>query len=433
MTITMPSGLQDLASVVVGADFPEGDEDALRRLGEAWTACGEQVGEVLGDAEAAISDVLSTMEGQTADSFREFGDKLTQGDEAPLVALQGLCEQVGEACDNLALDVEYTKISIITALSILLAQIAAMLALAAVTFGASTAGIPAAQAATQGVVRGIMQGLLKMVQEVVKQIVINLGINLGVDAGIQLGQMGAQDRDLDDWDTSKTEGAALSGAAGGLGGGIANGVFGAIGKNVGGRLFGEAAETGADAAGKVGGKPASAANLGNEMVGGTAGGVMGAGMNNQFQADNAGEEVDHSKESMGSGLSGGAIGGGASGAGSFKDSFETIQSGALFDSDGGSTPGQGGGDSAGGQSGWQEWDGAPPVGSETEIFADQSGSSDFTQQAKDGVADGTADMKNPDEWKFEPQEVPPHLVNGTEDDYPVDAGEVPPPEGLELT
>ncbi|MBE9372945.1 hypothetical protein IQ251_00640 [Saccharopolyspora sp. HNM0983] len=489
MTVTMPQGLQDLASVVVGADFPEGDEDALRRLGEAWAACAGEVETVLGDTEGAVKDALSTMEGQTAESFKEFGDRLTQGEEAPLVALQKMCEEVGEACDNLALDVEYTKISIITALSILFAQIAAMLALAAVTFGASTAGIPAAQAATQGIVRGIMQGLLKLVQEVVKQIAINLGINVGVDFAIQGGQALAGDRD--GLDTDKTTAAALSGAAGGLGGGIANGVFGAVGKNLGGRLFGEAAETGAEsagkaggeAAGKIGGKTASGANLVNGMAGGTAGGVMGAGMNNQFQADNAGEDVEHTEQSMGSGASGGAIGGGASSAGSFRESFDTLSSGTLSGSGGGNGPGGSGGQ------GWQEWDGAPPVGSETEIFAggdqsgdagsgsqtggsdtasdadsfttaqtsgsdadsfetaqtsgsdadsfetaqtsgdsqpgnDQSGSSGIEQQAKDGLADGTADMKDPHEWTPSPEEIPPHLVNGTDDDYPIGAGEI---------
>jgi hypothetical protein len=36
MTIQIPEAVQWLVPIVVGADWPEGDEDALRRLAQAW-------------------------------------------------------------------------------------------------------------------------------------------------------------------------------------------------------------------------------------------------------------------------------------------------------------------------------------------------------------------------------------------------------------
>lgn len=423
MTITMPQGLQDLASVVVGADFPEGDEDALRRLGEAWATCAGEVEGVLEDTEAAIKDALSTMEGQTADAFKEFGESLTNGEEAPLPALQKLCEKLGEACDNVALEVEYTKISIITALSILFAQIAVMIAMAAVTFGASTAAIPAAQAATQAVTRSMVEVLkqiiMKVIQEVIKQIAINMAMNLTVDGMIQLGQMGAGDRK--EWDTSKTGAAALSGVAAGIAGGAVGGLLGGATKgltNGVGEKIGDAVgdKFGSKIGGQVGGKVQwGGAILGGAGVGAGAG-TLGAALNNEFQP--GGEQTD---QSLGAGAAGGAIGGGMGGAHGYKTDLDNFTPGSSFDK-----PGLNSSDSGTSGPGWSDWDSAPPKDTDVtdlvgggEQWKEWDGAPPIDTDVTDLVGPGTPPpppgLFDKGGWSPNPSDYPPHMVPASED------------------
>lgn len=201
----MPESLQWLMPIVVGASWPEGDEEKLRAMRDAWTAAAKSVEEVLGDGNNASKAALGCMSGQTAEKFEEYWQKYVEGD-AYLVNLQQICTDLAAGCDNAALGVEYTKLSIIFALGILAIQIAAMIASAVATFGTSTAGIPIAQAATRITVQMIFQQL-------VKQILINVAINVGVDAAIQGIQFAKGDRKS--WDVGKTVDAGIAGVAAG--------------------------------------------------------------------------------------------------------------------------------------------------------------------------------------------------------------------------
>ncbi|AOS62142.1 WXG100-like domain-containing protein [Actinoalloteichus hymeniacidonis] len=211
MGIEIPEWVQWLTPIVVGASWPEGDETALRRLGEGWEACGTEVGEVADVAEAAGQAALATMEGATADAFREFWGQYVVNDPQFLPKLQELCTELGAACDNAALEVEYTKLSIIAALVMLAASIASMVAAAFATFGTSTAGIPIAQAATRVTVQMLFRQLIQ-------QIALNLAVNIGVDVAIQSGQMLAGNRTS--WDGGKTLSAGITGLASGIAGGL---------------------------------------------------------------------------------------------------------------------------------------------------------------------------------------------------------------------
>ncbi|MEU3645353.1 hypothetical protein AB0E59_18375 [Lentzea sp. NPDC034063] len=202
----MPESVQWLMPIVVGANWPEGDEEKLRVMRDAWTAAAKSVEEVLGDGNNASTAALGCMSGQTAEKFEEYWKKYTEGD-AYLVNLQQICTDLAAGCDKAALGIEYTKYSIILALIILAIQIAAMIASAVATFGTSTAGIPIAQAATRITVQMVFQQL-------VKQILINVAINVGVDAFIQGVQFAKGDRKS--WDVGKTVDAGIAGVAAGV-------------------------------------------------------------------------------------------------------------------------------------------------------------------------------------------------------------------------
>jgi hypothetical protein len=219
MGIDIPDAVKWLTPIVVGASWPEGDEDKLWAMRDAWEAAAKAVGEVLADGNAASTAALGCMSGETSKKFEEHWKKYTEGD-AYLVNLQQLCTDLAAGCDNAALGIEYTKLSIIASLIILAAQIAMMIASAVATFGASTAGIPIAQAATRVTVQMVFQQLIR-------QIIINVAINVGVDAAIQTYQMVFSERKS--WDVGKTVDAGIAGVAAG----IASGAVGAASKGLG--------------------------------------------------------------------------------------------------------------------------------------------------------------------------------------------------------
>ncbi|MGH8964868.1 MAG: hypothetical protein ACRDXB_06005, partial [Actinomycetes bacterium] len=72
MTIQIPEPVQWLVPIVVGADWPEGDEDALRRLAQAWEQAAKAISVATGDGSAAAQAVGSAMQGEAADAFAEY-------------------------------------------------------------------------------------------------------------------------------------------------------------------------------------------------------------------------------------------------------------------------------------------------------------------------------------------------------------------------
>ena len=63
MTIQIPEAVQWLVPIVVGGDWPEGDEDALRRLAQAWEQAATAIGEVTCDGNTAALAALSAIQG----------------------------------------------------------------------------------------------------------------------------------------------------------------------------------------------------------------------------------------------------------------------------------------------------------------------------------------------------------------------------------
>ncbi len=212
MSITIPSEITWLFPIVVGESWPEGDEDKLRALGEAWRAASADIDEVITQAGNAATTSFGAMEGQAADAFQEYWKKFVEGADAYLVKLKESCDGLAGTCDNTALEVEYAKYAIIAALIMLAIEIAALIAAAFGTFGTSTAGIPIAQAATRITVQMIFR---KLITAILREVLTEVAI----DAAIQGIQIAKGDRKS--WDWSKTGGAALSGAiSGAIGGGM---------------------------------------------------------------------------------------------------------------------------------------------------------------------------------------------------------------------
>ncbi|CCH35025.1 glycohydrolase toxin TNT-related protein [Actinosynnema sp. NPDC047251] len=227
MGIEIPSEVTWLFPIVVGQSWPEGDETALRRMADAYRTAAQGVKSVIDEANGAASTVMASQTGEAVGRFEEYWKKFADGDESYLPKLQKICEQLAESCDNTALEVEYTKLSIIASLIALAIEIAALVAAAFGTFGATTAGIPIAQQATRLIVQfTFRQLILAILKEV--------AISVGIDAAIQGVQMLSGNRE--NWDWGKTGEAAVSGAVSGLVGGVSGGM-----KFEGGGLAGQVA------------------------------------------------------------------------------------------------------------------------------------------------------------------------------------------------
>ncbi|MFD0810731.1 toxin glutamine deamidase domain-containing protein [Amycolatopsis umgeniensis] len=260
----MPDAVKWLLPIVVGESWPEGDEDKLRELRDAWHNASKAVQPIADTATKGATEVLGGWTGEGAEKFAEAWKKFVEGDDAYFKSLADSSKALGDSCNATALDVEYTKYMIIISLVILAAQIVAMIAAAAVTFGGSTAGIAPAQIATrmtvQMIFRQLMQklaqeGFKKVAKELLekllkeglkkigKEVLQNTAMNLAMDAGIQGLQMAKGDRDS--WDFSKTKDSAISGAVDGVVGAgsssIGKGATKGLSDSVGGQIVDSAA------------------------------------------------------------------------------------------------------------------------------------------------------------------------------------------------
>src|SRR5579859_4385255 len=142
---------------VVGTDWPEGDEDALWRMRDAWNTAAGQVRQLVEAGDVAYYQVIGGMGGSAAEQFTAYWKQFADGDDAYLAKLAHACEALAQLSDSTGTEIEYAKYQFIIFLIILACQIAYMLAMAAPTFGASTAGIPVPEVATQSLIRVIAQ------------------------------------------------------------------------------------------------------------------------------------------------------------------------------------------------------------------------------------------------------------------------------------
>lgn len=207
MTITLGGGLGEL-NLLVGADFPDADEDALRRCAGAWAATAASMYDLNGDLKHLGARVLDGLGGEAGEAFAELWQRFSASDGA-VEQLAAACGELARACEAAAVEVEYAKIQYIAALVVLGITLAA-LAAAVWAGGVSALGMPAAVAAAQFTIRLVLTRL-------VTAIVGGAAVNVSIDAATQAIQTASGHRD--EWDWAKTRRAAEDGAIFGLAGG----------------------------------------------------------------------------------------------------------------------------------------------------------------------------------------------------------------------
>ncbi|TDD34901.1 WXG100-like domain-containing protein [Saccharopolyspora elongata] len=154
--------VQRLLEVLVGNDWPEGNPDELRAMAAGWRETVEHLGHVVELVNRGAAQVARALTGETADSFRAFIAPFL-GEDGYLPQLALAASGFADALDGMALEIETLRIIIILLLTILAIDIAALIAAAVATFGASTAVIPAKVAATRTTITTVLRKAINQV------------------------------------------------------------------------------------------------------------------------------------------------------------------------------------------------------------------------------------------------------------------------------
>ncbi|MEU6268185.1 scabin-related ADP-ribosyltransferase [Saccharopolyspora shandongensis] len=296
MPTELPAGLQEALRVVGGQAWPEGDEDGLNRIADAWEKVVSDI-IVLRDAmQASAADVSRDMRGDFANAYRNYAETKV---EDSLFKLKQSAQELSDLARNTAADIQAAKISICVQLGFV--ALAIVTAFAPIIGGLISGGIVATARFAiaqiiKGVVLNIAQNGVKTVatnvakniaasavknvtvssakaaaKNVAKNVAVNAaigeGLAMGIEGGTQLGQIASGQRT--ELNHDRLKGAAISGAFGGVGGGVAQSAADGLGKAIAQGAFGEAVKEGMKSAtGQVTG---ATINAGMQGVGGYAG------------------------------------------------------------------------------------------------------------------------------------------------------------------
>lgn len=160
-----PSWMCTALEWVVGVDWPEGDEAAMRELAADWHAASSRTGLLLDEADdAALAAVAAAggPDGQVAAAILGLWSRLgrthgTGAEEAALAMVVDLLDDFGTQVDDGANQIEGVKIEFYVELGLLLIELVALAAAATVTFGASMAGAAPAMYATRFAIQRLLR------------------------------------------------------------------------------------------------------------------------------------------------------------------------------------------------------------------------------------------------------------------------------------
>lgn len=169
-----PDWMRTALEWVVGIDWPEGDEAALRELADDWYAASRQMTPLLDEADDAVLAAVAAMggpDGRVAAAILALWAQVgsghdAAGQEAVLAMVVDLLDDFGTQVDAGANQIEGVKIEFYVELGLLLIELIALAAAAAVTLGASMAGAAPAMYATRF---AIQQALRRAAKELLER------------------------------------------------------------------------------------------------------------------------------------------------------------------------------------------------------------------------------------------------------------------------
>ncbi|MGV0744134.1 WXG100-like domain-containing protein [Mycolicibacterium sp. XJ870] len=199
VTLQIPGYLQ-WVSYLVGYQWPQGDEDAMYRIGGEWGVRADQMTELIPELNRMRASTSAVLQGVTAGAADGEFALLFDGD-ASVDKLAEAMAALGTLSESTGKNIEYTKLQILTSLAIAAFEIAWALAQTSVTFGASAAAIPVIEGTTYAAIRQAVAMLMKdvmtdlgraMTKTTVHRIVKKSGVEASEAVGQELFIQGVQ-------------------------------------------------------------------------------------------------------------------------------------------------------------------------------------------------------------------------------------------------
>ncbi|QMU77116.1 hypothetical protein GXW83_16770 [Streptacidiphilus sp. PB12-B1b] len=276
MSINLPPELSWVAKLAVGQSWPQGDEDKMMQLGDAWNQAAQQLVTISSSIDPATSGVLANLGGSVADQFQSFVTQL----QSSMPDMSQAAGQLGELGRNTGVQIEYSKYMILAQLVWLAAE---LVQLAFWAPELAPAAITSARLVIQMILRRLITG-----------IATGVGFMVSMDVAIQTIQILKGDRTK--WDTQDTLSAVESGAISGAIGGLFSGAGEVFVPKFAGSLIGKATIGGitgvvstAAMDGIFGGEGDFGSTLSSSIIGALAG---GGGGRRRFGGDDDTEHID---------------------------------------------------------------------------------------------------------------------------------------------
>ncbi|HEV8557084.1 MAG TPA: hypothetical protein VGR06_11890, partial [Actinophytocola sp.] len=206
MFIEIPPELNWLVYIIVGENWPKGDEEAMFRLGEAWAGLAEDVEAVDGQVNTASQGIQNAGEGLSFDAAKEYFSAITDPEKG-MAGLRKACLAYADLCYKTGLAIQYAKLMILVMAAYLMLQLLKLAWLSLLTGGAFMNMAPVHVKIAQLTAEAILK-------RVVSSIFVGTAFMVGLDAIVQLIQFMKKDRH--EWDKDSTKNMAIVGALGGV-------------------------------------------------------------------------------------------------------------------------------------------------------------------------------------------------------------------------
>ncbi|HEX6968032.1 MAG TPA: hypothetical protein VF174_04340 [Micromonosporaceae bacterium] len=158
----VPGWVYESLEWVVGAEWPEGDEQEVWDLADRWFEIAAVLAGPTADAAEAADEVRGAYgdTGPVAAAFVAAWRKVAEGEQAPLTVPVVASAELGRLVEECGCDIEAAKIEIWIQVGLLVIELLALGVAAVLTAGAASPAMAAAITATRLVIRQTIQRLL---------------------------------------------------------------------------------------------------------------------------------------------------------------------------------------------------------------------------------------------------------------------------------
>ncbi|WP_433657921.1 toxin glutamine deamidase domain-containing protein [Nocardia sp. CA-128927] len=124
MTLWFPhfSGVAGWIEDFLIGHWPEGDEDAMRRVAGHWSDMATALRELQQPADHAMNTALSAIDGKTHDAMSSYWQDIVGGDGSDLKSMIQACDSFAKQLEQGATDIEYAKIAIYISVAAMVAM-----------------------------------------------------------------------------------------------------------------------------------------------------------------------------------------------------------------------------------------------------------------------------------------------------------------------